>query len=173
MDLMKKQDQSFRREKRDHIPVVYCTPDDPFPFKENYGDYIDLTKSGYCEINTSVLNIKNWKYHLDSIINIMKDGIESDMLQKAKIHVIFADNVVLNLSIFDYYFNMIMWNLPLSMNEPITSEYLFFPKDITKKTIKKYIDEKFIKKFKDKYIGHMDSHVINNLMNIIFFISFH
>ena len=167
MDLMKKQDQSFRREKRDHIPAVYFTPDDPFPFKENYGDYIDLTKSGYCEINTSVLNIKNWKYHLDSIINIMKDGIESDMLQKAKIHVIFADNVVLNLSIFDYYFNMIMWNLPLSMNEPITSEYLFFPKDITKKTIKKYIDEKFIKKFKDKYIGHMDSHVINNLMNII------
>ena len=84
MDLMKKQDQSFRREKRDHIPAVYFTPDDPFPFKENYGDYIDLTKSGYCEINTSVLNIKNWKYHLDSIINIMKDGIESDMLQKAK-----------------------------------------------------------------------------------------
>ena len=76
MDLMKKQDQSFRREKRDHIPAVYFKPDDPFPFKENYGDYIDLTKSGYCEINTSVLNIKNWKYHLDSIINNCSIGFE-------------------------------------------------------------------------------------------------
>lgn len=149
------------------VPLVHIAPEEQFPYKENYGDYVPLTETGYCEIDTSVLNIKNWKYHLDSIINIMKDGIESEILQKGKICIKFSDGVQLRLSIFDYYFNLVMWNMILSINEPISSEYLFFEEAITKKTIKKYIDNKFIKKFKEKYVGHIKPNIINNLMNII------
>lgn len=167
MDFLTKQTAVLRDIRDKQAQLVYVSPEEQFPYKENYGIYVSLTETGDCEVDTSSLNIKNWKSHLISIINIMKDGIESEMLQKGKIKVNFSDGVSLNLSIFDYFFNLMMWNMILSMNEPITSFYLFFEEAITKRTIKKYIDNKFIKKFKEKYIGVIAPNVINNLMNII------
>lgn len=167
MNFLNREIPTFRRESDDNVPLVYIQPDQQFPYKENYGVYVDLTETGHCKIETKEMNIKNWNDHFQSIMNIMKDGIETELLHKAKIEVIFVDGPIVRLSIFDYFFNVIMWVLPLSMEEEITSEYIFFDRAVTKGTIKKYIDKKFIRKFKDKYIGKMEPHLINTLMNVI------
>lgn len=115
---------------------------------ENYGDYVDLVQSGYKEISTLELNKNNINDHFTWVLNIMKDGIETTECQKMKIRIHFADNIGVTLSIFEYWFNLIFWTIPAEIEEPITSRHLFNTKEITKKSIKRYIDTLFIKKYR-------------------------
>lgn len=111
---------------------------------QNYGDYIPLVKNGSIKIFTNNLTKENFNDNFYSILNIMRDGIETDFVQHMAININFVDNVDVTLSIFDYFLNLIMWNLPLSTNESITSYYLFFEEKFNKGAIKNYIDDKFL-----------------------------
>lgn len=111
---------------------------------QNYGYYIPLVKDGSIKIDTSILNKENLNDHFYSILNIMRDGIETDFVQHMAINVQFTDNVDVTLSIFDYFLNLMMWNLPLSTDEQITSNYLFFSEKFNRNAIKQYIDHKFL-----------------------------
>ena len=112
---------------------------------ENYGIYVDLVKNGYIEIYTKDLNKSNINDHFIWIMNIMKDGIETDKCQSMKVHVTFTDGVSLTLSVFEYWFNLIFWTLPSESNMEISSYYLFDTRAITKSSIKNYIDDLFIR----------------------------
>lgn len=115
---------------------------------QNYGIYSNLIKTGYIEIYTSSINDQNIAENFYSILNIFKDGIELEEVHKMKIRVHFCDNKSCTLSIFDYFFNLIMWKLATGLSQPISSKYLFFPVDITRDYLKRYIDNLCIKPYR-------------------------
>ena len=118
---------------------------------QNYGYYVPLVKDGSISISTEELTKENLDNHFFSILNIMRDGIETEFVQHMAINIKFVDNVDVTLSIFDYFLNLIMWNLPLRTNEKISSYYLFFQEKFNKNAIKNYIDDKFLNVNRTKY----------------------
>lgn len=116
--------------------------------KEYYFPYKDLCLTGRDLIFTRELTDENIDSHFTSIINILKDGIETPEVQSMMIHIVFQDQVEIDLSIFDYLFNLMMWKLFTAVKEPIVSTHLVFFEDITKKSIKRYIDNLFIDKYR-------------------------
>ena len=111
---------------------------------ENYGFYIDLVKNGYQVIDTNDLNDENIDTHFNNIIAILNDGIEDEKVANFKIHIIFPDDE-LDLYIIQYMFNLMFWSLIVCTGRKIMSYNLFFEEVITKKEIKKYIDDQFIR----------------------------
>lgn len=105
-----------------------------------YGPYKGFMDHDLLIVRTSTFTRDTLDIHFECVMNILRDGIETDEVQNIFITVIFCDEVDIQLSIFDYYFNLIMWQLPCSLNIPITSKYLFFEDALTRKGIKKYID---------------------------------
>ena len=135
------------------------------PNTENYFMYKELSETGRQKIYTKDINVTNWKTHLDAIINIMKDGIEQEFVQHMFINVIFADGLDCDLSLFDYYFNLSMWNCIILAGGTIESKHLWFPENITQKTIKQYIDTKFIDAYRRANFGGISIYELNRHLN--------
>ena len=114
--------------------------------EEYYSPYKELVITGYQDIYTKDINKANIDILFDHAINILKDGIETPFVQSMKIHVHFVDRLDINLSIFDYLFNLMFWRLRVMIDKSIHSVHLFFPDDITQAYCKKYIDNVFIDK---------------------------
>ena len=112
---------------------------------ENYGYYKTLAETGYQVVNTNDINDSNIDDHFKCIINILSDGIEDEELRNFKVHVVFPDDE-LDLYIIQYMLNLMFWNLIVCSGDKIMSYNLFFEQVITKKEIKKYIDNQFIRK---------------------------
>ena len=127
----------------------------------NYGIFVDLVQHGSMTIYTKDLNNDNIDKAFFDIMNILKDGIEDPFVHSMKIAVVFTDSESVNLSIFDLFFNLIMWKLPLSVGDSLTSEFLFFEEAITRKTIKKYIDSKIL----NKHRTTIDNMTLNNIID--------
>lgn len=127
----------------------------------NYGIFAELVQQGSMTIYTKDLNNDNIDKAFFDIMNILKDGIEDPFVHSMKITIVFTDGESVNLSIFDLFFNLIMWKLPLSVGDPLTSEYLFFEEAITRKTIKKYIDSKLL----NKHRTNIDNLKLNNIID--------
>ena len=119
-------------------------------FLPQYYPYEDLCESGYQVIATKDFNTANIDYHFYSIINILKDGIELKEVQSMMIHVLFENNTDIDLSIFDYCINLMFWKLLTEVNHPIWDVHLVFFENITKKSIKEYIDNIFIDNYRKK-----------------------
>lgn len=113
-----------------------------------YFPYKDLCETGRQTIYTKDLNKTNIDNHFNSIINILKDGIETKEVQSMMINVVFEDGIDLNLSIFDYTINLMMWQLNTGIGKPIYSVHLAFFENITKRFIKEYIDNLFVDKYR-------------------------
>ena len=128
-------------------------------FKPQYYFYEELCKTGNQIIKTSDINHDNIDLYFNGLINIMKDGIESDEVQKMMVHVIFADNIDVDLSIFDFIYNLMMWQLCTGVGEQIKSVHLVFFEDITKRKIKEYIDNIFVDKYR-KYLEFINMNQI-------------
>ena len=128
---------------------------------QNYGDYYKLVTEGSVTVYTNVINKDNLNTHFTCVLNILRDGIEDDFIHFVKVNVIFADNQSVTLSIFDYVFNLIFWTLPLSMEDTLTSEFLFFEDNLTKNSIKEYIDVKFLAKHRTS----VPNIVLNNIID--------
>lgn len=117
-------------------------------YKENYWPYKDLVETGYQTIYTKDINQDNIDTHFMSVLNILKDGIETPEVQAMKIHVVFQNDAELNLVIFDYVLNLMFWPLCTSVGHPIWDVHVVFFEDITKRTIKEYIDNIFVDKYR-------------------------
>ncbi len=133
-------------------------------YKEQYYPYKDLCESGYQTIKTKDLNQGNIDNHFYSIINILKDGIETDEVQHMMIHVIFENKKDLDLSIFDYTINLMFWGLCTSVDHPIWDVHVVFFEDITKKYIKEYIDNIFIDKYRKQMPFMLLNQTIDNVI---------
>lgn len=132
-----------------------------FKNPQNYGPYVELTTSGTQTIYTeSITDIGILNNHFAGLLNIMRDGIESSLIGDCKIHIVFTDNVDVNLSFPDTFINIIMWTLYVSIGDMIDSSKLFFTKDITGKEIKRYIDS-----YLEKYRKSIDNQILNNIID--------
>ena len=108
--------------------------------------YKELINNGKQDIYTKDINNENIELLLNNAINILKDGIEDEFVQKMKLHVIFLDNIDINLSLFDFIFNLMHWKLRTSVGKGIYSVHLFFPDNLTVSYEKNYIDNVFLDK---------------------------
>ena len=117
---------------------------------ENYKYYEELVKEKEQRIYTKDINDGNIDAHFMSILNIFKDGIETeDYVQEMFLTVVYTDGEEIRLHIFDYWFNIMMWKLWTSVGKPIDSEAIFFEDNITKKGIKNFCDNTFVKKYRE------------------------
>ena len=120
-------------------------------YNSNYHyPYEDLCNTGHQTIYTKDLNQDNINDHFNSIINILKDGIETPEVQSMMLHIVFENDTDLDLSIFDYTINLMFWQFCTIVNHPIWDVHVVFPEDITKKYIKEYIDNIFVDKYRKK-----------------------
>lgn len=112
---------------------------------ETHGPYRELVETGRQVIYTKDINKNNIDFHFDSIIAIFQDGIELPFVQNMMLTVVFCDGIELELTIFDYMFNLMFWHLTVDVDKEILSTHLFFYEDITKRNIKEYIDNVFVR----------------------------
>ena len=121
----------------------------PFSHRENYGPFNKLLDCPMLPatmvLHASDINNMTYDYYLKCITNFMVDGIETPIWHGlGKVDVIFADNVRCTLTINDLLFNIIMWYVAVSVNEPITSRFLFWDRSITNNNITNYINRNFL-----------------------------
>ena len=114
----------------------------------NYGIYNELISNGNITIYTKDITKENLEIHFNNVLSILYDGIELDSVHDMMIHIVFTDNIDIDLSIFDYIFNLIFWSLPIEVGEEIDSTKLFWCENINKYEIKDYIDNVFIRKYR-------------------------
>lgn len=110
-----------------------------------HGSYKELVETQRQTIYTKDINSENINTHFNECIAILQDGVETPFVQGMMIHIIFVDNVDIDLSIFDYIFNLMFWHLVVDVGDEIMSHHLFFYEDISKRNIKEYIDNVFVK----------------------------
>lgn len=113
-----------------------------------YRPYKQLCETGKQTIYTKDINSKTIDVYYHSLLNIFSDGIETEEVQNMFVTIVFVDNESVDLSVFDYIFNLIIWQLNISIDKPIYSHNLFFVEDICKSAIKKYIDTMFIDRYR-------------------------
>lgn len=126
---------------------------------DNYGPYRELAMNGRITINTSSINTNNWNDHYNGILNIMKDSIETEFTQNMFITIIFADGIDVDLTIMDYWINLIFWYLNIRVGDAIESKHLYFNTSITKRSIKNYIDNLFIDRNRRRF-SNMELNII-------------
>lgn len=117
-------------------------------YKPQYFIFKDLVETGHQTIKTKDINRENINSYFYGLHSILLDGIETEFVHNMMIHFVFYDKEELDLSIFDSMMNLMMWQLPVSVGLKIESVHLFFPENVTKKEIKRYIDNVYIDKFR-------------------------
>lgn len=133
--------------------------------KPQYEYYAPLLMQGYQHIDTRMFtNIDILNNHFFQILAIMQDGIETRQVQNALVYVNFVDGEVVKLSVFDYWFNLIFWGLPVTINAPITSKYLWFTLDIDQDSIADYINN-----FIQDNCGNYSNIMMNNMIDDVMF----
>lgn len=128
---------------------------------ENYGRYGEIIDKGYIDIYDTDITRENLDEHFMCVLNIFRDGIETDTVQCMYVNMHFADGEVVKLSMFYYFYNLIFWKLPMECGDPLTSRYLFFPENITQGYIKNYIDGVFV----EKHHSDFDIIKLNNIID--------
>ena len=131
-----------------------------------YSFYSELITNGYQNIDTRIFtDMQTLDIHFYQIMYILQDGIELPSIQNSVIFVRFTDNEQVKLSIFDYWFNLLFWGLPVSSGKFIDSRYLWFYEDITQDSISEYINTKFLKENRRMY----DNITLNNMIDDIMY----
>lgn len=140
---------------------------------QNYYIYTDLVNTGFQHINTADITNGNIRDYFMGCLNIFRDGIENPFVQNMKVRIHFINDRECTLTIQDYFINLIMWQLPVSVNMPITSYFLFFDlnKIINKMMLKNYIDDKFININRSKFSIMALNNYIDNCLYLFNYIN--
>lgn len=110
----------------------------------NYGKFVDFVKTGECTVRVTDINIDNWGEYFEGLTAILRDGIETPFVHNTFVKIEFGNGSIIELSITDLWFNLIMWYLIVRVGDKIEPKHLFFDEAITRNSIKKYIDNFFI-----------------------------
>lgn len=129
-------------------------------YLENYGPYAELIQNRSMVVDISSITKDNWEMHFNSILNIMRDTIETEYCRTVFVTIRFKE-IDIDLSVIDYWFNLIMWYVLVRTDKEIRPCHLFFDDCLTRKTIKKYIDENFIEENRSK----LDNIELNNIVD--------
>lgn len=110
----------------------------------NYGMLADIATRENMELYTKDITNSTWQNLYNSLLNILKDGIYDDYVQRYQVCVVFDNGERVDLSIMDLYMNIIMWRLLVVTDTPIRPIHIFYEDEMTGNSIKKYIDKFFI-----------------------------
>lgn len=129
-------------------------------YLENYGVYASFIKNEGIIIESDSINIDTWKYHIKAVLNILKDGIETDVVQNSFVTVRFKE-IDVDLTLLDYFFNLQMWYLIVVTKREIRPCHLIFEEGVTQKTISNFINKYLI----DEMIGKVENIYLNNYID--------
>ena len=132
---------------------------------ENYGMYALIAVGQQVCINTNDITKSNWYDHYNSILNLFRDGIETDEVQNAFIKVTFDDGETIDIAPVDYFLNLIMWNMLIKTDIPIESKHIFFADEIKKDTIKNYIDRFLIDTSRKRFANKELNNIIDDTLH--------
>lgn len=123
--------------------------------------YGNLVRNGKIIIETDIITNKTWYDHYNGILNILRDGIETDYVQSMIITVQFPTGETVDLLINDYYLNLLFW-FPIIIlgDKNIQPQHLVFKNALTGKDIKNYVDKFFIIPRKTE----LDNKLLNNIV---------
>lgn len=136
---------------------------------EMYGPYTELVATGSQDIYVNQdINKNTWQEHYDSIFNILKDGIETKLVQTSFVHLYFDDenHTVVDLSIIDYWLTLIPWYLLVSTDTKILPKHLFFADEFKKNSISSYINKFFIEPNRKKFTTRQLNNIIDDMMHL-------
>lgn len=132
--------------------MLYC---------ENYGIYAPIFHDVPITVKTSDITAETHSAHFMGVFNVLLDAIETETVQDTFITIVFDNGKSVELSLIDYWFNLIMWKLIISTGEKIQPKHIFWDENITRKSIKIYIDKFFIEPYKDK----IENYLMNNMID--------
>jgi len=130
----------------------------------NYGPYAELVKNKKMKVYTKDFNKDNIDNHFFWILNIFRDGIETDEVQKAFVNVEFNNAVNIDLTLQDLLFNVLMWDIIVKSDMIIEPKHLFFGKSITQNSIKKYVDVYFLEEKRKSTSNIKLNNMIDDMM---------
>ena len=78
------------------------------------------------------IKLENIEEHIDGITNILKDGIETPFVHNTKITITWGGDLECDLSIIDYWYNLMMWSMVLKTNQKIEPKHIFWQKEFKK-----------------------------------------
>lgn len=131
------------------------------PYPENYGPLHDFALGKHVTIYTKDINNSNIDKYIIGVINILKDGIETEYVQGTPINIVFNDMMDIDTFIPDLFPNFIMWKMVTMINEKIESKHFIFEEDFTQNTIKNFVDNVLIK----PHVRDTDNIVLNNIID--------
>lgn len=133
---------------------------------DNYGPYTEFAKGNQLTIYTRDITKENVDLYFNSIINIFKDGIETDIVSHNFIKYVFNDGNFIELSLPDSYINIIMWKLILITGDFIRPEHIMFDECFRASQISAYINKYLIIPHR-KTISNM---TLNNIIDDVLFL---
>lgn len=129
----------------------------------DYGIFNNIIEGIPIEIHTKDIRKENWNDYYMGLLNIFRDYIEIENLQRTFISFIFDDGSDIQLTTEDALINICMWGFIINAGKIIQPYHVFFEeKGITNKSIKKYIDEFCI--IPNRYRDDIDSFMLNNII---------
>lgn len=135
---------------------------------ENYWIYRELAETGRMTIHTCDINKDNWEQHEKAVFNIMLDSIELEESRQMFTRVVFDDGDSVELSLYDYWLNLVFWYMQVAIDKSIQPEHLFFEETITIKTLQSYINQFFVlvnRKYID--IKYMNNVIDTSMFNFV------
>ena len=105
---------------------IQITDEQPLSHPEQYWVYAPICEGKYVNLEVAAITKDNWSHHYDSVLNLLRDGIETDVVQNGFVSVTFTDSVTLDITIVDYLLNLIMWSMLIRTNIPICSYHIFY-----------------------------------------------
>ena len=126
-----------------------------------YFQFAGILKGEIPIIRTADINQQTWQEYYDGITNLMKDYIETELVQNRYAIIDFGGGESIELYLVDLYFNIIMWHPLIQLGATIEPKHLFFVEELTQNAIKDYFDTHII----EVYRRTVDSIVLNNVLD--------
>lgn len=111
---------------------------------EIYGPYVEFLKEEHMTVYTDNITKQTWDDYFRGLLNILKDGIETDLVKSGKLDVVFGNGKHIRLTVSDFFMNIIFWRMIVYTNFRIEPKHLFFSENITKNEIADYINKMLI-----------------------------
>lgn len=114
---------------------------------QNYGPFSTYAQTGSMTLMVSQITQDTWDSYYDGLLNMFKDGIETEQIQNGFVTICFDNDEGQTCELFmvDLFFNLVMWYLIILSHGQLRPYHIYFPENITGKSIKKYIDDFFIR----------------------------
>lgn len=128
----------------------------------NYYYYAEMIKRK--ELNMVIyvpgLSINNIDEYVDGILNILRDGIDTEQVQESRIIFSWGGDIECGLNFVDSWFNLFMWKMLLRCGNEIRPKHLFWVEELKVFNIKEFVDNFVLTKENKINIG-------NYMLNII------